>query len=95
VLFFIQKKTGAIFGAKSHIAPNLRHYYGTLYTTDKWDWTAEVPTPRDVTTAEVREVGFYKTYKHYIPTNKALYKAIFGHELVEVEKLALDTAAAG
>lgn len=92
VSFFIHKKTGAIFGAKSSISPNMKHFYGTLWTTDKWDWTGVRPAPmnKDVEAAGVVEEGFYKPYIHYIPTNPELYKNIYGKELeLPIDKIAV------
>lgn len=92
VIFFIHRKTGAIFGAKSPISPNIKHYYGTLWTTDKWDWTGDRPFPLNdnMEAAGVIEEGFYKPYKHYAPTDPTLYKKIYGKDL----ELPLDKSVA-
>ena len=65
VRYFVDNKTGAIYGAKSRFAPNLKHYFGTVASASKWDWSGFYGTP--VNDPDVRYVGSYGGYKWYLP----------------------------
>jgi len=64
VRYFVNKKTGEIFGARSYIAPNLKWYFGTLDTVDQWNWSDYHGRPLDDTT--VRAIKQYGPYTHYM-----------------------------
>ena len=61
---------GDIYGAKSHLAPNFRWYFGNLANIDKWDWSAKHGKPEHDTS--VMAVKEYKDYIHWrkIPEQK-------------------------
>jgi len=65
VRYFIDNKTGKIYGAKSRFAPNLKHYFGTVASSSKWDWSDFYGVP--VNDPDVRYVGSYGVYKWYLP----------------------------
>jgi hypothetical protein len=68
--YFVDRRDGAIYGVKSPVAPNLNHFYGTLFTVDKWDWTGERAKPVDEEAAGVEAVGGYGEFVHYQPKAK-------------------------
>jgi hypothetical protein len=45
VMFFIDKITWDIYGAKSSFQHNARRVYGTIDTSTQWDWAALRPLP--------------------------------------------------
>lgn len=57
VRYFVNRKTGEIFGAKSPTAPNERHFFNTIFTAAKWDWSEYYGKP--VTDDSVREIKRY------------------------------------
>lgn len=67
VAYFVERATGNIYGAKSPLAPNLNHFYGTVYTSKLWDWSGERGVPFDAAEAGVEAVGGYGNYVHYVP----------------------------
>jgi hypothetical protein len=69
VKYFVEKKTGIIYGKKTDVAPNLRWYFGTIYTASKWNWGGSHPEPVDDDSVE--QVGEYgDDIKHYRPKLK-------------------------
>lgn len=68
-VFFIERSTGTIYGVKSDIAPNFRHWFDTVYTASKWNWAAEGkegdfwPEPRKMD--GYVEVKGYGNYRHF------------------------------
>jgi hypothetical protein len=71
IRYFVAKKpvdghpAGTIFGAKSLLAPNMKWYFGTLATADKWNWDGYHGEPVNDDTVEVGKS--YGGYKHYRP----------------------------
>jgi hypothetical protein len=65
VRYFVEKKTGVIYGSKSRFAPNFHHYFGTIYNADKWDWSGYYGV--SISDDTVRAVKNYGPYTHYIP----------------------------
>jgi hypothetical protein len=67
VLFFIDRNSWEIFGAKSSFQYNPRRVYGTLDSVDQYDWSTPIPTPIAGTSAErihnEREAEIQKNYK--------------------------------
>lgn len=65
VLYFVEKNTATIYGAKSATQHNTRRVYGTLSTLAQYDWTTG--TPRAGTQAEqdyiARENAIVANYK--------------------------------
>lgn len=47
VRFFVDKSDGSVYGARSRLAPNLKWWFGTIYTTDEWIWASYHPTPKN------------------------------------------------
>lgn len=45
--FFVDRADGSIYGIRSHLAPNLKHWYGTVDTMEEWDWSHLIPTPKN------------------------------------------------
>lgn len=62
--YFVDKETGEIYGAKSAQAPNLKWYFGTIYTAHKWDWSDVHGIP--VSDRTVRAVKTYGPYTQYM-----------------------------
>jgi hypothetical protein len=46
VRYFVERETGEIYGAKSELAPNLRWYFGSIYTAEQWDWSGHHAVPK-------------------------------------------------
>lgn len=65
VRYFVDKKDGEIYGAKSDAAPNLRWYFGNLRTVQMWNWSGFHGIPLDERQAGVVLVGKYGDYNHY------------------------------
>lgn len=67
VLYFIDRNSWEIYGAKSSFQYNPRRVYGTLDSVDQYDWSKSIPTPIPGTSAErihnEREVEIQKNYK--------------------------------
>lgn len=64
VVFFIEKKSGTIYGARSELAPNKEWYYGTLDTFHLWDWDGLLPVPTRDTSVRLKKT--YGPYNHYM-----------------------------
>lgn len=64
VRYFVERKTGAIYGSRSRLAPNLKWYFGTLDRIELWNWGDfhGVPIHDD----HVRVVGQYAGYVRYM-----------------------------
>jgi hypothetical protein len=82
--FFVERETGRILGVKSPVAPNERHYFGTLDTARYWDWSG-APVPTDAEKAGVVEVGGYGEYRHFVTRDSEEGKAAL-KEQAEQEK---------
>ena len=70
VRFFVQRTTGAIYGAKSELAPNMKWWYGDIYTAGQWTWSGDCKSdgePVPLGQAKVRIVGQYGSHTHYEP----------------------------
>lgn len=67
VRYFVEKSTGNIYGAKSYLAPNLNHYFGTVYNASKWNWAGFHGV--NINDDTVRLVGAYGPYQHYFPVD--------------------------
>lgn len=65
VRYFVDKSTGAIYGARSWYAPNLKWYFGKLETAHLWDWSDFHGRP--INDKGVRVVGRYGPYERYMP----------------------------
>lgn len=65
IRYFVEHETGAIYGAKSRHAPNMKHYFGILKSATLWDWSGFYGTP--INDPNVRYVGSYGGYKWYVP----------------------------
>lgn len=63
VRFFISRTNGAIYGKKSALAPNMKWYFGDVYTAHEWQWTGNSATPKDM--SKYKMVSEYGPYKHY------------------------------
>jgi hypothetical protein len=67
VLFFIDRNSWEIFGAKSSFQYNPRRVYGTLDSVDQYDWSTPIPHAIAGTSAErihnEREADIQKNYK--------------------------------
>lgn len=72
--YFVDQKDGSVYGAKSPLAPNLNHFYGTIHDSAKWDWSGDRAKPYDEADAGVVAVGGYGDYKHYV--RKSAAKAV-------------------
>ena len=68
--FFVEKESGTIYGVRSPVAPNFKHYYGTLDTAPLWKWENDVPEPKDERKAGVEKTREYAGYMHYRPVEK-------------------------
>lgn len=64
VRYFIDKKDGTIYGARSTLAPNFKWYFGTVFSADKWDWSDFHGVP--VNDESVIVAGMYAGYIHYM-----------------------------
>lgn len=71
VRYFVDRRDGAIFYAKSPVAPNMKRFYGTTFTSDKWDWSGQFGSPIDPAEAGVILAGKYGDAPHYIPLPKS------------------------
>jgi hypothetical protein len=70
VRYFIDRRDGVIYGAKSPLAPNLKWYFGNVRDASKWNWSGYHGVPLDEKEAGVRRVGGYKgqnEYNHFEP----------------------------
>lgn len=67
VMYFIDRNSWEIFGAKSSFQYNPRRVYGTLDSVNQWDWSTFSPKPLPNTAAEKahndREAEIQKKYK--------------------------------
>jgi hypothetical protein len=63
VRYFIDANSGSIYGAKSQVAPNFKWYFGTIYTTNLWNWSDFHGQP--VNDPSVKKVKGYGKYNHY------------------------------
>jgi len=68
VRFFIDRSNGNIYGRRSHIAPNLKWYFGDIFSAQDWTWTMNGAVPKDMT--KYRVISKYGDHAHYerIPT---------------------------
>lgn len=64
VRYFIDRKTGNIYGAKSRLAPNLKWYFGDIYRADRWEWGDFHGRP--VNDPDIRAIKAYGGYTHYM-----------------------------
>jgi len=64
IRYFVNRTDGVIYGAKSRFAPNLRWYFGTVFTADKWVWGDFHGHP--INDPSVRAVKGYGPYIHYM-----------------------------
>ncbi len=62
--YFIERKTGDIYGAKSNTIPHLKWYYGNIENCEKWDWSGEYGGVSISDNSVVLEMEF-KGYRHY------------------------------
>jgi hypothetical protein len=85
VLYFVEKATGEVYGARSEIAPNLTRYFGKVENASKWNWSGD--TAVNVSDDSVEEVGEYGDTKHY-----ALIKAKKNSPVAELGNAVLDIA---
>lgn len=68
VVFYVRIADGQVFGAKSEIAPNLNHWYGSLATAEEWDFVNPYhPVPHDPSKFKVAKQ--YGEYTHYLPVD--------------------------
>ena len=65
VRYFINRANGTVYGAKSALAPNFDWWFGTIYESEKWDWSDYHPIPVVEGYAILRKT--YGSYRHYIP----------------------------
>jgi len=65
VRYFVDRKDGAVYGARSRLAPNMKWYFGTVDTQDKWWWGDFHAIPLEG--ANVIVVGQYAGYTRYMP----------------------------
>jgi hypothetical protein len=65
IRYFVCRKSGTIYGARSRLAPNLKWYFGTLDSVKLWDWSDYHGIP--VKDDSVRVAGQYGGYTHYMP----------------------------
>lgn len=67
VLYFIDRNSWEIYGAKSSFQYNPRRLYGTLDSVDQYDWSTSIPHAIAGTPAEriylEREENIQKNYK--------------------------------
>lgn len=67
VMFFVDRTSWEIFGAKSSFQYNPRRTYGTLDVVSQYDWSGLTPKPISGTPAErihnEREAEIQKSYK--------------------------------
>lgn len=64
VRYFVRRSDGSIYGAKSRFAPNMKWYFGTVYTAHLWAWGDHHGHP--VNDPSVRAVKAYGPYLHYM-----------------------------
>ena len=70
VRYFIDRRDGVIYGAKSPLAPNTKWYFGHIKDAAKWNWAGYHAVPLDESDAGVRRVGGYRgeqEYNHFEP----------------------------
>lgn len=65
--YWIEHSTETIFGSKSPLAPNRKHYFGTLSNVSLWNWSGFYAEPINPETAGVEAVSAYGQYKHWQP----------------------------
>jgi len=65
VRYFVDRADGSIYGARSHLAPNLKWYFGTIDRMDRWNWSDYHGRP--INDDQVRVAGQYGPYTHYMP----------------------------
>jgi hypothetical protein len=65
VRYFVDKNDGTIYGSRSRLAPNLKWYFGTLETLDKWYWGDFHAVPLEG--ANVIAAGQYGPYTRWQP----------------------------
>lgn len=63
VRYFVDRSTGDIYGVRSLVSPNLKHWFGDLGTTADWQWGDLHPTPRNPDAYIF--VGRYGPYNRY------------------------------
>lgn len=65
VMFFVDKISWEIYGAKSSFQYNSRRVYGTLELTSQWDWKKLIPIAGSKAEQEhnLRELEISKNYK--------------------------------
>ena len=63
IAYFVNKETGTIYGPKSDIAPNLDHWYGTIYGASEWKWGGVRGEPVDPT--KFKKLGVYGEYTRW------------------------------
>ena len=64
VRYFVQRSNGTIYGAKSRFAPNIKWYFGTVFTSTLWFWGDFHGHP--VNDPSVRAIKGYGAYTHYM-----------------------------
>jgi hypothetical protein len=64
VRYFVDKKTGSIYGARSRLAPNFKWYFGEVETCNLWDWSGYHGVP--INDPTIRAVGSYGGYVRYM-----------------------------
>lgn len=73
VWFFVDRKDGTIYGRKSDISPNLRWYYGTIFTTDQWEWSGNFASPKHP--EQFDKLDKYGTLERYVPRTQIVVPA--------------------
>lgn len=63
VRYFIDRADGAIYGVRSLVAPNLKHWFGDLDSTADWMWGDLHPTPKNPD--KYIFIGRYGVYNRY------------------------------
>lgn len=63
VRYFVDRSDGAIYGARSLLAPNLKHWFGTIESPEEWHWSDFHPTPKNPDNFIF--VGRYGPYNRY------------------------------
>jgi hypothetical protein len=77
IIFFVERKTGIIYGKKNDVQPNTLWFFNTIYTAVLWNW---VDFPYPVNDPSVELVLVYgNDIKHYAlrgqkPKRKSLVK---------------------
>jgi hypothetical protein len=88
VIYFVDKVTGNVFGARSDIAPNEKRFAGHITNASKWDWHGE--TAMNMTDDSVEEIGEYAGVKHYAPV-KVKRTAVTAAVVAPAEEVAVAT----